>query len=440
MGGRFRIGRELGAGGMGTVHEAIDLAIDRPVALKLLQRGLAADEHQVARFEREARAAAKLSHPNVIGVTELVRDEALGLGLVMELLHGESLASRLTRGALSEADAVAIFMQALDGLAAAHDAGMVHRDLKPSNVFLVPIAHGVLVKLLDFGIVKLAEEGAVPKLTRKGTLIGTPTYMSPEQVACDPVDARSDVYSMGACLYEALTARAPYVAPHTLALIAAVGGGPPVDLHDLDRSLSPDLVHIVRVAMSRDPNGRYQNARAMRAALANAVLGAPPSAPTTASRAPTTGERTLAASAAPVSTAPATAGEALPTGRRTPVIAFFVVLGLLAALALTWNAMRGVGGAGGATGVAPSAVPVTTRAPAPPPTTTPVPAPPPEPTRTAAVGVDPPPPTPVAPPPTASAAPRPHPIERPHPSTAPPSTGPSRPRVGEQIMDPFASP
>jgi hypothetical protein len=274
--GRFRLGRMLGSGGMGTVHEAVDVAIGRPCALKVLRAGLASDPQQLQRFEREARAAARLSHPNVVGVTELVKDEAMGMALVMELLAGESLATRLERGPLGEPEAVHVFVQALDGLAAAHAAGMVHRDLKPSNLFLVPVAGGPLVKVLDFGIVKLAEEGALPKLTRKGALIGTPTYMSPEQLNCETVDARSDVYSMGACLYEALIARPPYTGAHSLELIAAVGAGPPRDLREIDRDVSPDLAHIARVAMSRDPSGRYRSAEAMREALRGAKVGARP--------------------------------------------------------------------------------------------------------------------------------------------------------------------
>jgi serine/threonine-protein kinase len=402
LAGRFRLGRALGEGGMGTVHEAVDVSMDRPVALKLLRKELATDVHQLQRFEREARAAAKLSHPNVVGVTELVRDPALGLALVMERLAGRSLAARLDDGPLSEREAVDVAMQALDGLAAAHAAGMVHRDLKPSNVFLVSIARGVLVKLLDFGIVKLAEEGASPKLTRKGAMIGTPTYMSPEQVACAPVDARSDVYSMGACLYESLVARPPYEGAHSLAIIAAVGAGPPIDLLAIEPRVSPDLVHIVRVAMSRDPNGRYQTASAMREALRSAVIDdGPPRArpPRRAPRAHASIERTVLA--------------APTTDRTRPIAAIAIALALVIALgAAAWRSIDA----------------------------TPVPVPP----RIA-------PPTAIEAPivPTVSAPPVPHGIEPPE-THAPPATSIARPRpshptphrgrIGDDILDPFASP
>jgi len=423
MAGRFRLGRTLGTGGMGTVHEATDTAMDRPVALKLLRRELSHDKHQLQRFEREARAAAKLAHPNIVGVTELVKDDELGLGLVMELLAGQSLASRLEKGPLSEIEAVNVFMQALDGLSAAHAAGMVHRDLKPSNVFLVPIAGGVLVKLLDFGIVKLAEEGASLKLTRKGALIGTPTYMSPEQVACDPVDARSDVYSMGACLYEALSAQPPYDAPHSLALVAAVGAGPPRDLHDIDRDVSPDLVHVVRVAMARDRDARYQTAAAMREALRGAVIQSGPRKPRAATtsiiRNASSLERTQ------ISETPL---PRLPSSRRGPVV-FAIVTVALIGIALLALVALGRGSPTSTTGALPPATslaPSTTLA-SPPPTTL-VLVPPP-----ATTSVIAPPesliPRGVEPPPTTTA--------RPHP---PATTTRPRPRgrLGEDVMDPFA--
>lgn len=426
MAGRYRIGRVLGAGGMGTVHEALDVAMDRPVALKLLRAELARDEHQLARFEREARAVAKLSHPNVVGVTELVRDPTLGMGLVMELLTGKSLATLLEDGPLSESEAVDVMMQALDGLAVAHAAGMVHRDLKPSNVFVVPIANGRLVKLLDFGIVKLAEDGAAAKLTRKGALVGTPTYMSPEQVACAPVDARSDVYSMGACLYEALVAQPPYDGPHALALVAAVGAGPPRDLHEIDEQLSLDLAHVVRVAMSRDPAGRYQSAAAMRDALRGAVIQTGPRLPRVMRGAATPGatrEHTLDAAPARV------------RGRAVAPLAVIVALVALAALAAIALRRRtpDVAPAPPASVALPGplARPAspTTRA-APPTALAPSVS---EAPRTIPRGLEPPPSSAPPAPATAVRAPRP-----PPPSHPPPTDGPHHGRLGEDVLDPFA--
>ncbi len=433
--GRFRIGRALGSGGRGTVYEAVDVPLGRPVALKVLRPRLATDPQQLARFEREARAAARLAHPNVVGVTELVKDPAIGLALVMELLAGESLATRLERGPLSGPEAVNVIMQALDGLAAAHAAGMVHRDLKPSNLFLVPIASGVLVKVLDFGIVKLAEEGALPKLTRKGALIGTPTYMSPEQINCEPVDARSDVYSMGACLYEALIARPPYVGTNSLELIAAVGGGPPPDLRELNREVALDLAHIARVAMSRDPGGRYQSAEAMREALRSADASSAVDAHASTSG----GAR---ASESLITTLPSRRSALL-----LPVAALGILVASLAALG-AWQWSRGSSPPPARASAGPSPAPPV----AAPPAIAPPPSPAPERLPPALVdggvavptGLDPPEPAPPPPFPPPRAPPLPPgpraqpPALRPVPRPSAPTRRPRAPRIGEDVLDPFA--
>ncbi len=459
LAGRFRVSRRIGAGGMGAVFEALDVSIERPVALKVLREGASADPQQLARFEREARAAARLSHPNVVGVSELVRDPSVGPILVMELLPGRSLATRIQEeGRLPEIDVVRIGTQALEGLASAHAAGMVHRDLKPSNLFLVPIAGGVLVKVLDFGIVKMLEEGALPKLTQRGMIIGTPAYMSPEQLQCDPVDARSDVYSMGACLYEAVTGVCPYAASHTLELIAHVGRGPPRDVVERRPDVSPDLAEVIRVAMARDRDHRYQSASAMRAALGGVVLRPRATAPVPLVRArptdvtldarPPRPAPVVEAPAAPVA-APALAASPAPAAspalaaspapraaakpRRPAMLTGAALLVVVASVLTWWAAHRAP---------APIASPPARALPAPPPS-----APPPSPSAAA-------PPAPmgplpvVVPPPAPPIAPHP---ARPHPSrppravaaTAPPAPvsppSPSRPPspIGHELMDPF---
>ncbi|MFO0684338.1 MAG: protein kinase [Sandaracinus sp.] len=461
---RFRVFRRLGAGGMGAVFEAVDQSMDRPVALKVLHDGAGADPQQLARFEREARAAARLSHPNVVGVSELVRDAAVGPILVMELLPGRSLASRIQeQGPLPESEVVTIGLQALDGLAAAHAAGMVHRDLKPSNVFLVPLASGVLVKVLDFGIVKMLEEGALPKLTQRGMVIGTPMYMSPEQLRCDPVDARSDVYSMGACLYEALAGVSPYAASHTLELIASVGRGPPRDVVERRPGASPDLCEVIRVAMARDPSQRYQSAAAMRAALGSAVLRRPGDAkaapfvraqPDEATidarpaRAPqqrvdlgvVKGIPPTAVHAPPAAPAPRpapTPPPALPVTRRPAALAGGVLAMLAVAAIAWWIAHRP---APRALAVMPPSAPVASTAPLAPPPATAIGAPPVEIPR----ALDPP----------ASGSPRaaPLPAHRPRhgtppptsarpasapPVSAPPATTHRVSPIGHELMDPF---
>jgi serine/threonine protein kinase len=208
---RYRLVRRIGAGGMGIVYEARDRALDRPVALKVLKSQGPISDDAIDRLEREARTAARLGHPNIVAVSDFGRVPGRGAYLVMELLAGESLARRLTRkGRLPSAEVTDVALQVLDALATAHRAGVVHRDLKPENIHLVPLANGQrLAKLLDFGIVKL-REGSEKRLTERGVIIGTPHYMAPEQVELEDVDARTDVYAMGATMYQMLAGTLPY--------------------------------------------------------------------------------------------------------------------------------------------------------------------------------------------------------------------------------------
>ena len=263
IGGRYRLLRPIGSGGMSDVYEATDEHIARRVAVKVARGGVDIDRIVFARLEREARAAASLGHPNVVGVLDLGIDATNGAYLVMELLAGESLLARLRRkGALSSAEAIDVTLQVLDGLAVAHAAGMTHRDVKPANIFLVPLASGAhLVKVLDFGIVKLREELAGPKLTHRGTAIGTPAYMPPEQLRMEGVDARADVYAVGVTLYEMLTGALP--TSDTLPF------GRPMILPPLHASAigNEGLAKMLSQAMSSDPSRRYPHAGAMRDAL-----------------------------------------------------------------------------------------------------------------------------------------------------------------------------
>ncbi len=263
IGGRYRLLRPIGSGGMSDVYEATDEHIARRVAVKVARGGVDIDRIIFARIEREARAAASLGHPNVVGVLDLGIDATNGAYLVMELLAGESLLARLRRkGGLPAAEAIDITLQVLDGLAVAHAAGMTHRDVKPANIFLVPLASGAhLVKVLDFGIVKLREELAGPKLTHRGTAIGTPAYMPPEQLRMEGVDARADVYAVAVTLYEMLTGALP--ASDTLPF------GRPMILPPLHASAigNEGLAKVLAQAMSSDPARRYPHAGAMRDAL-----------------------------------------------------------------------------------------------------------------------------------------------------------------------------
>ncbi len=269
--GRYEILEKLGEGGMGIVYAARDERLARTVALKTMS-SLASDESARKRFLREARAAAGVNHPNVCQIHEIGEDGA-ELYLVMELLEGESLAERLKHGPLSLSEAVSIGLEVLAALSALHARGIVHRDLKPTNVFLT--RHGV--KLLDFGLARpsLRERPESPpsssELTRTGTIVGTPGYMAPEQATADPVDARSDLFALGAILFEMLAGRPAFSGRTFVEVLHAT-------LHDQPPALtgSPAVVaadRVIRRALAKRPADRPPSAEAMAEEL-SALRGA----------------------------------------------------------------------------------------------------------------------------------------------------------------------
>ena len=273
LGGRYRLVEPpLGRGGMGTVYEAVQEGLGRRVAVKLLDPRLAEDRQQLERFRREAEIVAALGHPNIVQVTdfqypETPRDQPF---LVMELLRGESLGAYVAREQVLPAQRVAfIASQALSALSAAHRAGVVHRDVKPDNIFLLSdAAVPDTVKVLDFGIAKLAVEGQA-KLTGTGAMLGTPAFMAPEQAhGAEDVDARADIYAVGATMYQALSGRLPYEAPSIPALLFAIVEKTPMSLRELRPDLPLGLVEVVEQAMAKDRNDRFSDAEAMRRALA----------------------------------------------------------------------------------------------------------------------------------------------------------------------------
>ncbi|HTO88253.1 MAG TPA: protein kinase [Thermoanaerobaculia bacterium] len=290
--GPYEILAPLGAGGMGEVFSARDTRLGRDVAIKILPEHLAENPRALERFEREARAVAALSHPNILAIHDFGREGSIAFA-VMELLQGESLDQRLAREQLSWRKTLEIGAAIADGLASAHGRGIVHRDLKPANVFLTREG---LVKVLDFGLARqdsFASEGTAASTaaaqTEPGTVLGTVGYMSPEQVRGEPADARSDIFSLGCVLYEMLTGRAAFKKGTRAESLAAVLRDDPGELSESGRALPAALNGFVRRCLEKSPDERFQSARdlafAMREALGTSAVSAVPAAmPATARR------------------------------------------------------------------------------------------------------------------------------------------------------------
>ena len=274
--GRYRVTRRLGQGGMGVVYAAHDERLDRTVAIKRI-RGAAGDSALRERLLREARAAARINHPNVCHVYELAEEHG-ELYLVMELLEGESLEQRLARDRMVVADALRITLGVLSALEALHTRGIVHRDLKPSNVFLTQ--HGV--KLLDFGLARpLAEQlKGDMTLTEPGTLVGTPRYMSPEQWESEALTPASDLFAMGAILFETLAGKPAFPGGTIIEVYRAVALGEPPALTGGPEVMAAD--RIIQLALAKRPADRYPDAatmaREVREALTLIDIGSSPQA------------------------------------------------------------------------------------------------------------------------------------------------------------------
>jgi serine/threonine protein kinase len=225
--GKYRIVRKLGSGGMGVVYEAEDLRLKRTVALKFLPPGLTADAEARERFVHEARAASSLDHPNICTIHEVDEAEEGSLYIVMACYQGESLKDKLGRGTLAPVEAIRIAAEVAEGLAKAHEHGIVHRDVKPGNIM---VTSDGLAKILDFGLAKLAGEA---RMTATGTTVGTVAYMSPEQARGDEVDARTDVWSLGVVLYEMATGALPFDRASDRAVLNAIVHDEPRPAKDL---------------------------------------------------------------------------------------------------------------------------------------------------------------------------------------------------------------
>jgi serine/threonine protein kinase len=264
LAGRYRLERELGAGGMATVYLAEDVQRHRQVAIKVLYEDLA---HSLgaARFMREIEIASRLQHPNIL--TLLGSGEALGfLYYVMPYVEGQSLRPRLMReGELPVGDAVRLLIEVVDALAYAHAHGVVHRDIKPDNVML----SGRHALVTDFGVaMAIREAGGPSTITSAGVALGTPAYMSPEQASADPdVDHRTDIYSVGAMAYELLAGRPPFADAKPQQVLAALLSREPEPLTHLRPGLSAPLEQIVMKCLAKLPADRWQSAEQMLAQL-----------------------------------------------------------------------------------------------------------------------------------------------------------------------------
>ncbi|MGZ7032597.1 MAG: serine/threonine-protein kinase, partial [Thermoanaerobaculia bacterium] len=260
--GHYKIVSELGRGGMGVVYKAHEESLNRFVAIKVLGDHLAADEQFLSRFTREARAAGGVAHPNVIPIYFIGEDDGQHY-FAMEYVSGRSVQAMIrSEGRVDNPRAAQIILQAAQGLAAAHDKGVIHRDIKPAN--LMVDERGV-VKIADFGIALPVE--AQTRLTATGALMGTPGYLSPEQCMGETVDHRADIYALGVTYYEMLTGRMPFNAESPLALLRQILQEDPPDVTQLNKDVDPTSRQILMKMIARNRDERYQSCHELISAL-----------------------------------------------------------------------------------------------------------------------------------------------------------------------------
>jgi eukaryotic-like serine/threonine-protein kinase len=278
--GRYRLEGRLGFGGMSTVHLAFDMRLERRVAAKLLAEHLAEDPTFVSRFQREAQAAARLVHPNIVQIFDSGLDERSDRHfIVMEYIEGSSCAEILRDDGWVQVDeAVAIIEQACEGLHYAHRHGVVHRDVKPGNLLR---AREGQVKLADFGIAKATEQSSI---TQVGSVLGTAAYLAPEQARGEEAGPRADLYALGVVAYQLISGRLPYEATSLTELALKQQREEPPLLDTLVAAVGPELAEAIALALALDPRERYQTAREMGRAISDGADGISPLDPPTAGR------------------------------------------------------------------------------------------------------------------------------------------------------------
>ncbi|HEV2616620.1 MAG TPA: protein kinase [Candidatus Acidoferrales bacterium] len=276
--GPYEIIAAIGAGGMGEVYRARDTRLGRDVAIKILPQHLSEDPSATQRFEREARAVSSLNHPHICTLYDVGHQDGTDF-LVMEYVEGETLAKRLEKGPLATAELLRIVIEISDALDKAHRKGILHRDLKPSNIMLTKAG----AKLMDFGLAKAASDGAAPALTSltqslnpsarstpvtaEGTIVGTFQYMSPEQMEGKEADARSDIFSFGAVLYEMATGKRAFEGKTTASVIAAILEREPPAISSVQPMSPPALDRTVKICLAKDPDERFQSAHDVKLQL-----------------------------------------------------------------------------------------------------------------------------------------------------------------------------
>ncbi len=322
----YEILEHLGRGGMGVVYKAHDRNLDRLVALKFLPPNLTSDPDQRERFYQEARAASRLNHPNITTIHE-IREHQGELFLVMEFVNGETLKALASKEILPLPKVLDIIMQTAEGLAAAHEQGIVHRDIKADNIMITPKGQ---VKIMDFGLAQF--KGAV-HLTLEGSTVGTAAYMSPEQARGEEIDHRSDIFSLGVVFYELLTGHLPFRGEHEAAMLYSVVNEEPAPIARFNQQITPEIERIVAKALAKDPADRFQHVddviadlRRERKQLDQRASGPNfPGLTTTAEHMPTSGGTATPASGA---------AQQKRTLHRTILIGGLVALGIAASYVL----------------------------------------------------------------------------------------------------------